>query len=107
MRYGEATLEQVAEAMAKMGFTQRMAEVGHRGQTRFVVTGEEATTEFFKDHGDDRFMATAHVEGDWDKHMKVRMQSESATTNRFFIIGKGEQSFQEAMAAMMAEAAQA
>ncbi len=107
MRYGEATLEEVAAEMARMGFTQRMEEVGHRGKTCFVVTGHEPTVEFFKDHGSDRFLVTACIDGDWDKHMKVRMASESATVNRFFIIGKGEQTFQAAMEAMMEQAAQA
>lgn len=107
MRYGEATLEQVAAEMVQMGFTQRFEEVGHRTKSCFVVTGHEPTREFFKDHGDDRFLVTACIDGDWDKHMKVRMASEPATVNRFFIIGKGEQSFQAAMEAMMERAAQA
>ena len=107
MRYGEATLEEVAVAMAQMGFTQRFEDVGHRGNTCFVVTDRVPTNEFIKDHGSDRFLVTACIDGDWDKHMKVRMASEPATVNRFFIIGKGEQSFQAAMEEMMARAAQA
>lgn len=104
MQYGEVTAEQARDALVAMGFRQVFAQQGHRGPTRFVITGEEGTNEFRKDVDGDVVMVRAVTDVDCDQHVFVRMRSEPATVDRVMIMGHPGRVFEDDMAAMIKDA---
>lgn len=101
MQYGQVTLEQAAEALIAQGFTQGTREVGYRTKSRFVVESIVPSEVFRKTVGKDVVIARVNCDVDWDQHVVVRWESQSATVQNIIVMGRTGENFAEMMQAFI------